>query len=61
MDYNDGRLAGNSLQWKEGVRCSSAERALAYGIEGKVLFNDAINTFYLRCYSVRHNGKGPLR
>ena len=25
------------------------------------LFNDALNTFCLRLYGVRHNGKGPLR
>ena len=30
------------------------------GKEGNVLFNDALNTFYLRLYGVRH-GKGPLR
>ena len=29
--------------------------------EGNVLFNDALNTFYLRLYCVRHNGKEPLR
>ena len=29
--------------------------------EGHVLFNDALNTFYLRLYGVRYNGKGPLR
>ena len=30
--------------------------------EGNVLFNDALNTFYLRLYGVKHNyGKGPLR
>ena len=29
--------------------------------EGNVLFNDALNTFYLRLYGVTHNGKGPLR
>ena len=30
--------------------------------EGNVLFNDALNTFYLQLYGVRHNnGKGPLR
>ena len=28
--------------------------------EGNVLFNDALNTFYLRLYGVRH-GKGPFR
>ena len=28
--------------------------------EGNVLFNDALNTFYLRLYGVRH-GKGRLR
>ena len=29
--------------------------------EGNVLFNDALNTFYLLLYGVRHNyGKGPL-
>ena len=28
--------------------------------EGNVLFNDALNTFYLRLSGVRH-GKGPLR
>ena len=28
---------------------------------GNVLFNDALNTFYLRLYGVRYNyGKGPL-
>ena len=27
--------------------------------EGSVLFNDAVNTFYLRLYGVRY-GKGPL-
>ena len=33
-----------------------------FGKEGNVLFNDALNTFYLRLYGVRHNnGKGPLR
>ena len=36
-------------KWKEGRK------------EGKVLFNDARNTFYLRLYGVRHNGKGPFR
>ena len=25
------------------------------------LFNDALNTFYLRLYGVRDNGKGPFR
>ena len=30
--------------------------------EGKYLFNDALNTFYLRLQSWRHTyGKGPLR
>ena len=29
--------------------------------EGNVLFNDALNTFYLRLYGVRHMGKGPFR
>ena len=30
--------------------------------EGNVLFNDALNTFYLRLYGIRHNyGKVPLR
>ena len=28
--------------------------------EGNVLFNDTLNTFYLRLYGVKHNGKGPL-
>ena len=28
--------------------------------EVNVLLNDALNTFYLRLYDVRH-GKGPLR
>ena len=28
--------------------------------EGNVLFNDALNTFYLRLFGVTH-GKGPLR
>ena len=28
---------------------------------GNVLFNDALNTFYLRLYGVGHNGKVPLR
>ena len=27
--------------------------------EENILFNDALNTFYLRLYGVRH-GKGPL-
>ena len=32
------------------------------GKEENVLFNDALNTFYLRLYGVRHNyGKGPFR
>ena len=30
-------------------------------MEGNVLFNDALNTFYLRLYGVRHNGKGHTR
>ena len=29
--------------------------------EGTVLFNDALNTFYLRLYGVRHYGKVPHR
>ena len=29
--------------------------------EGNVLFNDALNTFYLRLYGVRHMDKGPFR
>ena len=29
--------------------------------EGNVLFNDALNTFYLRLYGVRHMGKGSFR
>ena len=28
--------------------------------EGNVLFNDTLNTFYLRLYGVKHNGEGPL-
>ena len=28
--------------------------------EGNVIFNDALNTFYLRVYGVRY-GKGPFR
>ena len=33
-----------------------------YRKEGNVLFNDALNTFYLRLYGVIHiYGKGPLR
>ena len=36
---------------------------LTYTFKGRkmFLFNDALNTFYLRLYCVRHNyGKGPL-
>ena len=33
--------------------CSSMELALTGG-GGNVLFNDALNTFYLRLYGVRH-------
>ena len=29
--------------------------------EGNVLFNDALNTFYLRLYGIGTYGKGPLR
>ena len=29
-------------------------------MEGNVLFNDTLSTFYLRLYGVRH-GNGPLR
>ena len=29
--------------------------------EGNVLFNDALNTFYLLLYGVRHNSKELLR
>ena len=28
--------------------------------KGNVLFNDALNTFYLRLYGVGHMDKGPL-
>ena len=28
---------------------------------GNALFNDTLNTFYLRLYGVRHYGKGPFR
>ena len=28
--------------------------------EGKILFNDALNTFYLRLFGVGH-GKGPFK
>ena len=28
---------------------------------GSVLFNDALNTFYLRLYGVKHMVKGPLK
>ena len=28
--------------------------------EGNVLFNDALNTFYLRLFGIRH-GKGSIR
>ena len=31
------------------------------GRKGVFLFNDALNTLYLRLYGVRHNGKGPLK
>ena len=31
------------------------------GKEGNVLFNDALNTFYIRLYGVRHMVKKPLR
>ena len=38
-----------------GVRCSSVVRRFAHGRkEGNVLFNDALNTFYLWLYGVRH-------
>ena len=30
------------------------------GKEGNVLFNDALNTFYLQLYGVKR-GEGPLR
>ena len=30
-------------------------------MEGNILFNDALNTFYLRLYGVGTYGKGPLR
>ena len=30
--------------------------------EGNVLFNDALDTFYLRLYGITHNSaKGPFR
>ena len=29
--------------------------------EGNILFNDALDTFYLWLYGVGHNGKGPFR
>ena len=29
--------------------------------EGNVLFNDALNAFYLRLYGVKTYGKGPFR
>ena len=29
-------------------------RAFAHGAQGNVLFNEALNTFYLRLYGVRH-------
>ena len=37
--HNGAAIAPN---WKEGRK------------EGKVLFNDALNTFYLRLYGIRH-------
>ena len=39
------------LSWwtHSAISCSSAPRK-----EGNILFNDALNTFYLRLYGVRH-------
>ena len=39
------------MKWRQrGV----FSRRVVFYIEGNVLFNDALNTFYLRLYGVRH-------
>ena len=46
------------------ILSSMADMCLPYfetqGKEGNVLFNDALNTFYLRLYGVRHMVKDNL-
>ena len=42
-----------STRYKPGRACFTPV-AMNEGKEGNVLFNDALNTFYLRLYGVRH-------
>ena len=45
----------NGLRSVRFVLCVFTARAiLTHGPSGNVLFNDALNTFYLRLYGVRH-------
>ena len=55
-------LTMRSLRRKVSSSCTDVHEN--YGLnmkEGHVLFNDVLNTFYLRLYGVGHYGKGPLR
>ena len=50
---NENGFRGLSrLEWPTGIGCVSLQAA-----DGNVLFNDALNTFYLRLYGVRHKVK----
>ena len=54
-EYNVFRV--HSLCWHTvllGIVCVPRK-------EGNVLFNNALDTFYLLLYGVGHFGKGPLR
>ena len=43
------------------MEASRTAGAVEEGGGGNVLFNDALNTFYLRLYGVGHMVKKPLR
>ena len=59
---NKGRVMYYPSLWKGAYKRTLAGnrkacRGQGKGKEGNVLFNDALNTFYLRLYGVRHMAK----
>ena len=54
-------ITTDSLQWRIGkIHLRGGGGGRRERKEGNVLFNDALNTFYLRLYGIRH-GRGPIR
>ena len=56
--YQQGGVCGRNTSIKSDDACFKSDPPLTHPLsgrkEGSVLFNDALNTFYLRLYGVGH-------